>query len=292
MLANVPARIGRREAVGGVIALVAGKLVGCKERPAEPSKGLAATMEPDVARATVLQRIRAHAAVDGQGATLQRVFPSPQLRHLDPFVLLDDFNVRRPAGFPEHPHRGFEAFTYMIEGAFHHRDNLGNDSVIGVGGTQRFTSGRGARHSEMPASDGNNRGLQLWVNLPRRLKKMEPSYRGLDGDALPFERADGVSVRVISGSSSPVDLQTEVDYLDVGLVADARFSRTVPEGWNALLYVMDGEVSVLGETLTRGDGLLPSAGEVVIQAFADARFAWLAGNPHREPIRHRGPFVD
>jgi hypothetical protein len=89
-----------------------------------------------------------------------------------------------------------------------------------------------------------------------------------------------------------VDLQTEVDYLDVGLLADARFSRQVPEGWNALLYVIEGEVSVLGETLVRGDGLLPSAGEVVIEASKDARFAWLAGNPHREPIRHRGPFVD
>lgn len=285
-------RLGRREAVGGVIALVAGKLVGCKERAPEPAHGLGVGEGPALARASVVQRIRARSAIDGAGATVERVFPSPQLRHLDPFVLLDDFNVQRPAGFPEHPHRGFEAFTYMIEGAFHHRDNLGNDSVIGVGGTQRFTSGRGARHSEMPASDGNNRGLQLWVNLPRRLKQMDPSYRGLDGDALPIEQAEGVSVRIICGARSPVDLQTEVDYLDVGLRADARFSRAVPEGHNALLYVMEGEVSVLGETLRRGDGLLPSAGEVVIQAHENARFAWLAGRPHGEPIRHRGPFVD
>jgi redox-sensitive bicupin YhaK (pirin superfamily) len=180
----------------------------------------------------------------------------------------------------------------MIEGAFHHRDNLGNDSVIGVGGTQRFTSGRGARHSEMPASDSANRGLQLWVNLPRRLKAMDPSYRGLEGDALPLEEREGVRVRVISGAPSPVDLQTEVDYLDVALAARAGFVREVPAGWNALLYVLDGELTVLGERVQRGEAILPSAGTVSIEALADARLAWLAGRPHGEPIRQRGPFVD
>ena len=274
-----------------MLALVAGKLVACKDKPPEPSTGMTATM-PSVAKARVKQRITSKSAIDGAGATVQRVFPTRELRHLDPFVLLDDFNVQKPAGFPMHPHRGFEAFTYMIEGKFHHRDTMGNDSVIGPGGTQRFTSGRGARHSEMPASDGNNRGLQLWVNLPRRLKKIDPTYRGLEGDALPFDEAGGVSVRTISGGGSPVDLRTEVDYLDVGLLAEAQFSREVPEGFNALLYVMEGEVEVLGETLQRGEGLLPSSGEVVIRATRDARFAWLAGKPHGEPIKHRGPFVD
>jgi redox-sensitive bicupin YhaK (pirin superfamily) len=240
----------------------------------------------------VLGKFASVAAIDGAGATVQRVFPSPALRHLDPFVLLDDFDVRQGAGFPDHPHRGFEAFTYMIEGAFHHRDSMGNDSVIGPGGTQRFTSGRGARHSEMPATDGRNRGLQLWVNLPRRLKRVDPSYAGIDGKDMPIEALAGRVVREIVGLRSPVELQTEVAYMDVDLLADASFEHTFPDGHNALIYVLDGELELLGESLRAGEALLPSAGAVHIRASVASRFVWLSGRPHGEPIRQRGPFVD
>lgn len=269
--------------------LSGGLLVGCLGPPPERN-----VQQPS---ARVLQRISARPTTDGQGASLMRVFPGPALRHLDPFVLLDDFDVRKPAGFPEHPHRGFEAFTYMIEGAFHHRDSLGNDSVIGPGGTQRFTSGRGARHSEMPAGDGSNRGLQLWVNLPQRLKKMAPSYAGLEGGSLPeraHERGAGVvgRIREVVGRSSPVELQTEVEYLDVELLADASFDHGVPDGHNAIIYALEGRVTLLGETLVRGDALLPSAGRIEIVAHEASRVLWLSGRPHGEPIRQRGPFVD
>jgi hypothetical protein len=272
------------------LVLASGSIgTGCLAPPPERGAG-----EP---RARVLQRLAARPTTDGQGASLMRVFPGPALRHLDPFVLLDDFDVRKPAGFPEHPHRGFEAFTYMIEGAFHHRDSLGNDSVIGPGGTQRFTSGRGARHSEMPAGDGSNRGLQLWVNLPQRLKSMAPSYAGLEGGSLPeraHEQGGGVlgRIREVVGRSSPVELQTEVEYLDVELLADARFGHAVPAGHNAILYALAGRVTLLGETLVRGQALLPSAGYVEIVAHEPSRVLWLSGRPHGEPIRQRGPFVD
>jgi redox-sensitive bicupin YhaK (pirin superfamily) len=249
--------------------------------------------EPE--RARVIQRLSARATVDGQGATLKRLFPGPQLRHLDPFVLLDDFDVRRPAGFPDHPHRGFEAFTYMIAGAFHHRDSLGNDSVIGPGGTQRFTSGRGARHSEMPAGEGSNRGLQLWVNLPQRLKQIDPSYVGTEGGAIPERPAsEGLigRVREVVGASSPVVLQTEVEYLDLDLLADSRFTHVVPGDHNAIVYVLEGRVALLGETLTRGQAILPSAGSITVVAEQPSRVLWLSGRPHGEPIRQRGPFVD
>ncbi|EDM75386.1 Pirin [Plesiocystis pacifica SIR-1] len=246
-----------------------------------------------VAMATVLERFAARPTTDGAGATLRRVFPHPQLRNLDPFVLLDDFDVRRPAGFPTHPHRGFEAFTYMIAGAFHHKDSMGNDSVIGPGGTQRFTSGRGARHSEMPATDGSNRGLQLWVNLPRRLKKMAPSYAGIDGASMPAPvEGAGHVLREVVGSRSPVELQTEVQYFDVDLLADARFDHAIPSGHNALIYVLDGEVELLGERLGEGEVLLPTPGRVQIAARSASRILWLSGAPHGEAIVHRGPFVD
>jgi len=272
--------------LGGTLAIAAS---GCVPPPSRES--LVAGPAP----ARVLQRLSARATLDGRGATLQRLFPSPELRHLDPFVLLDDFDVRQPAGFPDHPHRGFEAFTYMIEGAFHHRDSLGNDSVIGPGGTQRFTSGRGARHSEMPASEGSNRGLQLWVNLPQRLKKVAPSYAGTEGAAIP-ERGVGegllARVREVVGASSPVELQTEVEYLDLRLFADADFSHAVPEGHAAVIYVLEGRVELLGETLIRGQALLPSAGAITLSTDQPSRVLWLSGRPHGEPIRHRGPFVD
>ncbi len=229
--------------------------------------------------------------MDGDGATLSRIFPSPQLRHLDPFVLLDDFDVRAPAGFPTHPHRGFEAFTYMIDGAFEHRDTMGNVSTITSGGTQRFNSGRGAKHSEMPASQGSNRGLQLWVNLPSALKRMEPEYTGHQGDALPRLDDGAERTRIISGTGSPVALHTEVDYRDVTLLAD-RWATTIPEGRNTLLYAMEGTLTVGAYTAERGEALLFEPGHLVVGGAPGSRFAYLSGRPHGDPIRHRGPFVD
>jgi len=281
--------VRRRELLEGAIALGASAAtVACVEPPGVAGSRARARASD----AHVRQRLTAIAAIDGAGATVQRLFPSPALRHLDPFVLLDDFDVRRPAGFPEHPHRGFEAFTYMIEGAFHHRDSMGNDSVIGVGGTQRFTSGRGARHSEMPASDGPNRGLQLWVNLPRRLKQMAPSYAGVAGERMPRREAAGQLIREVVGETSPVELQTEVEYLDLQLLADASFDHAIAPGHNALIYVLDGEIELLGERLGPREALLPTPGRVVVRARAPSRVVWLAGRPHGEGIRHRGPFVD
>ncbi len=156
--------------------------LGCESAP--PAKIMAASAN---ARPP---KVLAVGTMEGRGARVQRVFPTQLTGYQDPFVLLDDFAVAEPAGFPDHPHRGFEAFTYMIEGGFHHKDNLGNDSVVETGGTQRFTAGKGARHSEMPGSGGVNRGLQLWINLPRSLKKMEPEYEPIHGDDIP-ENGDG-----------------------------------------------------------------------------------------------------
>lgn len=252
-------------------------------RPLVPSRG---------SEAPVLSRLVARDTTDGAEATLRRVFPSRQLPNLDPFVLLDDFAVQEPAGFPEHPHRGFEAFTYMIEGAFHHRDTMGNDSKIAAGGTQRFNSGRGARHSEMPATPGVNRGLQLWVNLPRAKKKMAPEYQGVAGDDMPVDEEAGQRIHTVVGERSPVALHTEVEYLDITMLADGRFGRVIPADMSTLLYVLEGAVTVGEQTVARGEGLVLGAGEVLATGKRGARFAWLRGRPHHEPIRHRGPFVD
>jgi redox-sensitive bicupin YhaK (pirin superfamily) len=244
------------------------------------------------ADAAVLQRIVSRASLDGAGATLQRVFPHPELRDLDPFVLLDDFDVRAPAGFPEHPHRGFEAFTYMIGGAFHHRDNLGNDSKITAGGTQRFNSGRGARHSEMPATQGENRGLQLWVNLARVDKQMEPEYQGVSADGMPISEDARHRVHTVVGPASPVALRTEVDYLDVTLLTSGDWGTTVPPGRSTFLYALEGSLRVGDVEVPRGVGVLLGAGDLLVRGPEGGRFAYLSGRPHGEPILHRGPFVD
>lgn len=271
-------------------------LPGCQGKGTSAPKTHAAAPPPHVpsrgSEAAILQRIEARATRDGANATLQRVFPSPQLRHLDPFVLLDDFDVRVPAGFPDHPHRGFEAFTYMIDGAFHHRDSMGNDSTIGPGGTQRFNSGAGARHSEMPGTRGSNRGLQLWVNLPRDRKQMTPEYQGVPGDQMPVDERDGQRIHTVVGPTSPVGLHTEVEYLDVTLLADGSFGRVIPPDSSTLLYVLEGEVSVGAEVVPRGTALVLGEGELLARGKAGARIAWLRGRPHHQPIVHRGPFVD
>ena len=288
----VSRKITRRRTLEGVGASIVAApfILGCRGKGATPAGSTQEQDQPK--RAEVVQRIASVAAIDGAGATVQRVFPTPQLRHLDPFVLLDDFAVTAPAGFPEHPHRGFEAFTYMIDGAFHHRDDLGNDSLITSGGTQRFNSGRGARHSEMPGGAGTHRGLQLWVNLPRRLKTMDPEYEGTDASVMPVSRTNELEVRTIVGEGSPVALHTRVDYLDVTLLADNRFVRTIEPERNTLVYVIAGAVQIAGQSVSRGQGVLLSPGRLEVGGRSGARFAFLSGRPHDEPIVHRGPFVD
>ncbi len=260
-------------------------LLGCR------GKGRDASIARDEGAVAITTRISARATTDGSGAALHRVFPGPTLRHLDPFVLLDDFDVREPAGFPDHPHRGFEAFTYMIAGTFHHRDNLGNDSEIAAGGTQRFTSGRGARHSEMPGPGPSNRGLQLWVNLEAARKQMEPQYEGIPGAQMPVLDGGGRRERMIVGGDSPARLHTEIDYLDVELLAGASFERQIRGDHNGLVYVLEGSITIGGERVDARTAAVLSPGIATI-AGKNARFAWLAGRPHGQPIRQRGPFVD
>ena len=263
-------------------ALGAGALFACHERSSSPS--FRAESKPLL--------IDGKPSIDGQGARVHRLFPQTAGQHLDPFVLLDDFRVAPPAGFPEHPHRGFEAFTYMLEGRFHHRDNLGNDSVVSAGGTQRFTSGRGARHSEMPAEQRINRGLQLWINLPRKLKTIEPEYAAVHDRDLPEHAVGDVIVRTVVGAGSPVVLRTPVRYLDLTVPTGARFEEETPAGWRGIAYLADGHAQIGGVDLRAGQAAILSAGAFEIRAQREARLVYLAGQPHGEPILHRGPYVD
>jgi redox-sensitive bicupin YhaK (pirin superfamily) len=242
---------------------------------------------------------------DGAGVRLKRVIGTPALDHLDPFLLLDEFKSDRAgdyiAGFPDHPHRGFETVTYMLAGSMRHRDHKGNQGDLVAGSVQWMTAGRGIIHSEMPQQkDGLMWGFQLWVNLPAKDKMIPPRYQDIPPERIPETRAgEGVRVRVVAGQSDgtrgPVEgVVTQPLYLDVSMAPGARFQHPVPAGHTAFAYVYEGEAELgAGSRLAAGNlAVLGDGGAVAaVTSTSPARFLLLAARPLREPIARYGPFV-
>ncbi|WP_374404550.1 pirin family protein [Niveibacterium sp.] len=245
---------------------------------------------------------------DGAGVKLTRVLTQPLQRRLDPFLMLDAFGSESAsdyiAGFPPHPHRGFETITYMLTGRMRHRDSAGHEGLVEDGGVQWMSAARGVIHSEMPEqNEGRMEGFQLWLNLPGAHKMDAPWYRDIPGAAIPeFVDAGGATVRVIAGESHGVAgamqrPDTEPLYLDVHLPAGSRFAQRIPAGHNAFVYVYRGEVALGAEqdgVAERRMAILandPEADGVVVQACRDARLIIVAGKPLGEPIVQYGPFV-
>jgi len=245
------------------------------------------------------------ATSDGAGVRLTRVLTQDLQRRLDPFLMLDAFRNDRPedyiGGFPDHPHRGFETVTYMIEGRMRHRDSAGNEGLLGPGGMQWMIAGSGLIHSELPEQEaGRMEGFQLWLNLPAADKMVAPSYRDVPAPAIPeYATRDGVRVRVIAGESNGVGgaMQrpvTEPLYLDVFLPGGARFTHALPMGHNAFTYTFRGSVTVAGVAVPdRHMAILANDGKpsVTLEASEDARVLVVAGRPLNEPIAQYGPFV-
>lgn len=231
---------------------------------------------------------------EGDGAEVQRLFPIPRrMMNYDPFVLWDHFTIAPGNGFPTHPHRGFEAITYMFSGSMQHKDNLGNQSTVTAGGAQRFTAGHGIEHSEMPAAEGSSSGIQLWINLPQRLKQVEPDYQQVDDEAIPEQTVGDARVRVIVGESSPMRLRTDIRYYDISLPAEGGYSTPVEDGFRGLLYLIEGAIDVNGKRLSGGQALFfDRISELVVAGSENSRFMLVMGPPHGEPIRQWGPFVD
>lgn len=231
---------------------------------------------------------------EGDGAEVQRLFPIPRrMMNFDPFVLWDHFTIEPGNGFPTHPHRGFEAITYMFSGSMEHKDNLGNQSTVTGGGAQRFTAGKGIEHSEMPSDAGKSSGIQLWINLPQRLKHIDPDYQQVDAEQIPVRQAGDAQVRVIVGEPSPMTLQTPVRYLDISLPAAGQYRETVPAGFRGLLYVVQGGVEVNQQSLMAGQAVFfDKTGSLEVTGRDNSRFMLVMGQPHAEPIRQWGPFVD
>ena len=244
--------------------------------------------------------------MDGAGVRINRVLTQPLQRRLDPFLMLDAFGSDKAgdyiAGFPEHPHRGFETVTYMLTGRMRHRDSAGHEGLVTNGGVQWMTAGRGVVHSEMPEqNEGLMEGFQLWLNLPAKDKMSAPWYRDIpSGDVPRFTLDDGSTVQVIAGSSHGIAGAVQRDitqplYLDIELPAGATFEQPLPAGHNAFLYVFRGEVVVEGKAVPQARMAIldnaQAADGVRIKATAPARLLLIAGRPLNEPIAQYGPFV-
>lgn len=246
-------------------------------------------------------------ATDGAGVKLKRVIGGASLDMLDPFLMLDEFGSDDPeswiAGFPDHPHRGFETVTIMLDGRVKHADSVGNQGVIEAGDVQWMTAGRGIIHSEMPErAEGRLRGFQLWVNLPGKLKMIAPRYQDVRAARIASVAIGGAEVRVIAGKAEGVkgaaDTLLPVRLLDVAIAPNAVFEIDVPEDHACFAYVYEGRVVGTGrdggavETARGFLAVLSGSGAVRLQAGdGGAKLLLANGLPIREPIARYGPFV-
>jgi redox-sensitive bicupin YhaK (pirin superfamily) len=245
-------------------------------------------------------------ASDGAGVRLTRVIGQPGLSELDPFLLLDEFRSDNPgdyiAGFPEHPHRGFETVTYLIAGRVRHEDNKGHKGLLTAGSVQWMTAGRGIVHSEMPEQEqGLLQGFQLWVNLPRRSKMTAPRYQEYEpGDIPEAKLADGGRARIIAGRfagrKGPIDAAaTEPLYLDLSLAPGSEVQVPIPTGHAGFAYVFEGiaRLGATGTAVPRSSlAVLGDGGNLTLRADGStARLLVVAGKPLGEPVARYGPFV-
>jgi len=269
-------------------------------------------MNTTVSSARRVERlVQGQATSDGAGVRLTRVLTQDLQRRLDPFLMLDAFGTDNPGdyigGFPDHPHRGFETVTYMLEGRMRHRDSAGHEGLLTPGSVQWMTAGRGVIHSEMPEQqDGRMEGFQLWLNLPARSKMREPWYRDIRPDEVPAWQGEGVHVRVIAGATHGVTgamqrEHTEPLYLDIRLEPGAAFEQPLPATHNAFVYVYRGELAI-GDAVVRSQRMAilantPGSDGVRLvggpggPGSTGTRAILVAGRPLGEPIAQYGPFV-
>lgn len=259
---------------------------------------------------SIVKTYVAREQAEGAGARVRRTIGVPSLRNFTPFLMMDHFSVSPDAGFPDHPHRGMETITYLIEGKTRHEDFAGNKGILEPGDLQFMTAGRGVVHAEMPDPDsGTNVGIQLWVDLPKHLKNCEPRYRDLKASEIPVAKSDDgkVQIKVISGKSHGVDsvrdlAYTPVWFLEITIQPGGKIEQDLPANWNAFAYVLSGVADfsngtsksttvtpyhnvVFGQS---GDGVNISVEE---GASEEAKIILVAGQPHDQPIVQYGPFV-
>lgn len=263
-----------------------------------------AAEKPIVTSRRIVRRVPGMPTQDGAGVKLTRLVGTPQLPDLDPILMLDTFRSDDAkdyiAGFPEHPHRGFETVSYMIKGSIQHRDNHGGEGIVTDGGVQWMTAGRGVAHSEMPAQTGGQMfGFQLWLNLPAAEKMREPWYRDIPaGEIAAIDLGGGNTAKLIAGNwngvKGPGPERAIAPFIaDVTLAPNGIVDIPLPAGHAGFLYVFEGAANVGTEAIRKGEvGVLSDGAELSVTAGGEgARFLVAAGKPLREPIAKYGPFV-
>jgi redox-sensitive bicupin YhaK (pirin superfamily) len=271
-------------------------------------------LEKNAKNRSVHQVVDAKTALEGEGFLVHRAFPNNNLREFDPFLLLDEMgpmvlSAGEAKGAPDHPHRGFETVTYMIDGIFEHKDSQGHSGKLNPGDVQWMTSGSGVIHSEMPEKEflrkgGTLHGFQLWVNLPKKDKMIKPRYQDVSADKIPVAQNDnGIRVKVIAGESmgkrAVIDTRTPIMYLHYTIQPGAKTVQIVPQNYNAFAYVIDGEGLFGNEQRPAHKEQVvlfeQNGNEVVIKAPDDAvsplDVLLIAGIPLGEPVARYGPFV-
>ena len=265
---------------------------------------------------SVSKIIKSEATQDGEGVTLNRSFPNQYISEFDPFLLLDEIgpiNIKpgKQKGFPDHPHRGFETVTYLLEGKFEHKDSQGHAGIINSGDVQWMTAGSGIIHSEMPEKEfskngGKLHGFQLWVNLPKSSKMMKPRYQEILQSKIPLgtTKDDNITVKVIAGESlgakAIINTITPIMYLHFKLEPGFRIVQPVPKEYNVFAYVIQGKGVFEpsdSKKVERGNLVIfdTDGNEIYIQAVEDSKIPFevllIGGVPLREPITRYGPFV-
>lgn len=250
---------------------------------------------------TIIRTVKGIKTSDGAGVNLTRIIASPQLDMIDPFLLLDEFGSDNPddyiGGFPPHPHRGFETITYMLNGKFRHKDTAGNEGYLTDGSVQWMTAGKGIVHSEMPEqTKGLVRGFQLWLNLPKNKKMIEPVYNDIPADKIPIICIPGGAIKIIAGSFSgikgPGKSYTGILYFDIKLDKGFKLEIPIHSGWNTFCYVYEGEI-ICGEKIKKDHlALFNKEGSFhCLSNSSETRFILVSGDPLNEPVARGGPFV-
>ncbi|GGF56439.1 pirin family protein [Alteromonas lipolytica] len=252
---------------------------------------------------TIKQLVSGMPTQDGAGVSLTRIIGQRALPNLDPFLMLDYFGSDKPddyiAGFPPHPHRGFQTVTYMLKGKMGHRDSVGNEGIIEDGGIQWMNAGKGIIHEEMPKqTDGELKGFQLWVNLPARDKLSAPGYQDIKPERVPVvEVGDNISAKVLAGSLCGVNGPVETTnvkplFIDLHWQSQAAATLAVTAGHNAFIYCYDGGLQVSGETVESGKlAVLTDGDEVLLHSGRAGKAILVAAAPIGEPVVQYGPFV-
>lgn len=265
-----------------------------------------------MATRTIISLITGQPTQDGNRVPLIRLVPgqgqqgADAFRAMDPFLLLDHFGPMSlpqgsDAGFPPHPHRGFQTLTYLLQGAFRHRDSTGGSGLLSPGGAQLMNAGAGIVHEEMPVPEhletgGAIEGLQLWINLPRAHKGSAPGYTDIQPVTMPWRAIPGGRIRVLAGTwmgvTGPVRTPARIAYAHLELAAGSAFVHEVPGTWTVAVVVLEGAVEVHGRVVSTNTVALLGAGdELALEVVRPSSLLLLAGEPLREPIAHYGPFV-